>query len=97
MTTGLQDLIAQVGSDKIEKERIIQALSQAVKDWMDFRLEELFSKLYRLDILEADIQEALKQEDIAYAIATLIYKRQVQKIEARKNNPPEEAPEDLKW
>lgn len=97
MNPALQDLIAQVGSDTIEKERIIQALSQAVKDWMDYRLEELFSKLYRLDILEKDIQEALKQEDIAYAIATLIYNRQVQKIEARKNNPPEEAPEDLKW
>lgn len=97
MNPALQDLITQVGDDTIEKEYIIQALSTAVKEWMNFRLEELFSKLYRLDILELDIKEALKQEDIAHAIATLIYNRQIQKIEARKNNPPEEAPEDLKW
>lgn len=97
MSQSLSEIIANIGDGKIEKERIVQALSFAVRDWLDYRTEELFSKLYRLDVRESDIKLALGSENIAHALATLIYNRQEEKIISRKNNPPNRAPEDLKW
>lgn len=69
-------------------------------DWMlQYQTEELFSKLYRLDIFEYKIKEVLAQElDVAYKIAGLIIDRQLEKEMAKKNNPiqkPED--QDLIW
>ncbi len=91
------ELLLEIKGDKIDRDTIINALSIVVSDWLEYRAEELFSKLYRLDVLEKDIKAALGKQDIPKEIATLIYERQFQKILSRKENPASEAPDDLKW
>lgn len=93
----ISELISAIKADNIQKEEIIHALSLVVGDWMDYRTEELFAKMYRLDILEQDIKVAFKTADIPKAIATLIYERQLQKKISRIENPATEAPDHLKW
>lgn len=83
--------------DPLSRERIIEALSLVIMEWLEYRTEELFSKLYRLDIPEKDIKAALKKEDFAKEIAALIYERQIQKFLSRKNNPSSTPEEGLEW
>lgn len=90
-------LLDKIDPDPVDREQIIEALSPVIGDWLQYRTEELFLKLYRLDILEQDIKVAFLTPDIPRAIAILIYERQVQKMISRKQNPPTDAPEDLKW
>lgn len=96
-TKSFSELLSTINAINKGRDEIIEALSLVVNDWLQYRTEELFGKLYRLDILEEDIKLAFAKQDIPQAIATLIYNRQVQKMIARKENPPADAPEDLKW
>jgi hypothetical protein len=85
--------------DYISREALQAALSARIAWMLQYQTEELFSRLYRLDIFESKIKEVLAQEtDVPYKIAGLIIDRQIEKEIAKKQNPtsqPED--EDLKW
>lgn len=86
--------------DKISQEKLIEKLTVIIEDWIEKRPEELFGKLYRLDILEQDIKVAIQTDNPCKSIATLILERQYQKYLSRKNfhNPPaSEEDEDMLW
>lgn len=80
-----------------------QALQEALATKVSFMLqrqpEELFSKLYRLDIFEEKIKAVMDAGgDIAFKLAGLIIDRQIEKEISKKENPSSEPEdEDLAW
>lgn len=86
--------------DKISKEKLIEELTKIVEEWIEFKPDELFSKLYRLDILAKNIKLALQSDNPCKNIAVLILERQYQKFLSRKHfkNPPSNPEdEDILW
>ncbi len=83
----------------LSKEALQQALAAKVEYMLKYQTEELFSRLYRLDIFESKIKMVMDSGgDIAFHLAGLIIERQIEKEIAKKENPsakPEE--EDLAW
>ena len=84
--------------DLVSREKIIAALTRRVDELIAGNPDQLFSMLYRLDISERKIKEAMvTEEEVTKKIAVLIYERQLEKIISRrhfKSDPPEE---DLAW
>jgi len=82
----------------ISEEVILSALAFRLDHLIAGNPDQLFSMLYRLDISEQKIKEAMATDhDVTKKIAVLIYERQLEKIISRKNfntDPPEE---DLAW
>lgn len=82
----------------ISKEKIIEAIAGKISDMLEWQTEQLFSMLYRLDISEKKLKEVMQSAaDVPLAIATLIYERQIEKIEARANKANFDADVDLAW
>lgn len=64
--------------------QLIAALATRVAHMLDHETDLLFSTLYRLDVLEKDINAVLKSsEDPAHGLARLIVERQKQKLKTR--------------
>lgn len=82
----------------VSRETIIAALTFRVDQLIAANPDQLFSMLYRLDISERKIKEAMATDhDVTKKIAVLIYERQLEKIVSRrhfKSTPPED---DLAW
>lgn len=85
--------------ETVSKEKIIEVLSWRVDQLIAGNPDQLFSLLYRLDISERKIKDAMTSEvEVTKKIATLIYERQLEKIISRKHFTSKEAPEDdLAW
>jgi hypothetical protein len=84
--------------DWVTKEKLIAALAQRVDELIAGNPDQLFSMLYRLDISERKIKQALAgDQDISKEIAVLIYERQSEKIISRKENKSTKADDDLAW
>ncbi|MFT4061751.1 MAG: hypothetical protein QM642_05255 [Edaphocola sp.] len=82
----------------VTAEKLVAALAARVEQLIAANPDQLFSLLYRLDISEKKIKQALATgQDIAKKIAVLIYERQSEKIISRRQfkNPPPDA--DLAW
>jgi len=99
----LQSLIAHSFDldfpELVSREKIIEALSWRVDQLIAGNPDQLFSMLYRLDISERRIKEAMaSEEEVTKKIAALIYERQLEKIISRQHfrssGPPED---DLAW
>lgn len=85
-------------SEKVSKEKLISALAFRVNQLLEANAEQLFSLLYRLDISERRIKTALlNAESFPVEIACLIYERQMEKINSRKNNISPKPDDDLAW
>ncbi|WP_222165441.1 hypothetical protein [Edaphocola aurantiacus] len=82
---------------EITLEDFINMLSGKVQYMLDHNTEELFSKLYRLDVAEERIKEAFGHENIAQKIAALIVERQLEKMDSRKNFKTPKPDDDLAW
>lgn len=85
--------------DLVSEEEILLQLEKKVLQLADSNPEAFFQLMYRLDIPEQKVKAVLFEEDAASQIARLIYKRQLQKIEARKlfRQHDEEIDNELKW
>ena len=84
-TTNLikKDFDLEIGEEPLTEEEMLMALAERVAYLMEYRLEFLMSSLYRLDVLEPHINEALSPgaELPPYiGIAKLIIERQKQRI-----------------
>ncbi len=83
----------------LTREALQEALSGKIAYMLEYQTEELFSRLYRLDIFEEKIKAVMnKGGNIADNIAALIIDRQIEKEISKKQNPSS-APEDdeLAW
>ena len=82
----------------LSKEQVIELLRQKVAYLITHNTDELFSRLYRLDVFERKIKAAMAQGgDMAYNLAVLIFERQMEKIESRKNYKATKPDDDLAW
>ena len=81
-----RDFGLEVGDDPMTEQELFDLLADQVAYMIEHRLEALFSLLYRLDVSEAKIREALapEAEEIAnVAIARLVLERQKQRIHTK--------------
>ena len=82
----------------VSREAIINALTFRVAHLLNENSSRLFSLLYRLDISERNIKQAMAtRNEVPKKIAILIYERQLEKIISRqrfKSQPPDD---DLAW
>jgi hypothetical protein len=67
-----------------DEAKLIEALALRVAFLLDHEPAILFSTLYRLDVLEVNINAVLKSnEDTAFGLARLILDRQKEKLKTR--------------
>lgn len=69
--------------DTVSEQEIIALLADRIVAYLDKGAEAFFQLMYRLDIPERKMQEALDKEDTPVRLATLIYERQLQKMQSR--------------
>lgn len=101
-TTLLQETLAHNFdleiNDLVSREKIIAALTRRVDQLIAGNPDQLFSMLYRLDISEKKIKEAMATEDqVTKKIAVLIYERQLEKIVSRRHFKSDTPEDDLAW
>lgn len=85
-------------NDLVSREKIINALTWRVDQLIAGNPDQLFSMLYRLDISEKKIKEAIAgDEDVTKKIAVLIYERQLEKIISRRQFKSDQPDDDLAW
>jgi len=95
--------IEKVDVENLDEEALLQLLANQVAHYMQYELEFLFSAMYRLDIDEAKIKEALAPmalEPANIGVARLILERQKQRVYTKhlyKQAPIEGLDEDLKY
>jgi hypothetical protein len=78
----------KIPEDKFSDEEMIEILAEKVQAYLDVNISLLMSYLYRLDVLEKDIKQALNNssdEPGNYVLARLIWKRQKQRLDTKKN------------
>lgn len=83
----------------VSKHQILAALASRISQLLEGNPDQLFSLLYRLDVSEKKMKEALNEGDeIPLRLAQLVYERQLEKSAWRKHFKPEEKPDDdLSW
>lgn len=85
-------------NDLVSREKIINALTWRVDQLIAGNPDQLFSMLYRLDISERKIKEAMvTDDDVTKKIAVLIYERQLEKITSRRQFKSDHPEDDLAW
>ena len=85
--------------DIISEAAILERLAARVVQLIEGDSERFFQLMYRLDISEKKLNEALLHLDAPEKIARLIYDRQVQKIHSRAffRNNNSDADAEMKW
>ena len=84
----------------VSKENILKALQQKISELLQGNAESFFQILYRLDISERKVVEALKDSEHAIdKLAELIYERQLQKAKSRiaTQNTNHTIDDEMKW
>lgn len=77
-----------IDDHNISDEEMIAILAEKVQAYLDANINLLLSYLYRLDVREDKIKKALantQDEPGNYIIAKLIWERQKQRLETKKN------------
>jgi hypothetical protein len=84
-----------------DKEQLAQALAEGINQLIQTDFARLINILYRIDISEKTIKEALEQEadeDAGLLIARLVIERQLQKQQMRAQfKTSDNIPDDDKW
>ena len=83
----------------LTREALEAALEGKIAYMIEYQIEELFSKLYRLDIFEEKIKQVIAEGgEIAQKIAGLVIDRQLEKELSKKQNPASKPDDDsLAW
>ncbi len=83
-TVLLQQLEMTEDNNFINEEQFLQALTEKVSYFLEYRLDFFLSLLYRLDVLEVDIKRALMSNiNPSEALAKLIIERQKQRLKTK--------------
>lgn len=84
--------------DVISEEELLQKLADRLADIIARSPDDFFQLMYRLDVPEIAMQQAISGPDIPNELAKLVYQRQLQKIQSRtkfSSNKSEDP--DLEW
>lgn len=77
---------------------LLAALAARISVLLRGNSEDFFQLMYRLDIDEQKLVEALAQPDVPAALAVLIWHRQLKTMQSRASYPAQPPTEnDLKW
>ncbi len=85
--------LAPVSEPEMTEEALLRALSNCIADMIEYRLEYLLSLMYRLDVDERKVNEALSplaEEAPNIALARLIIERQKRRAYTKKHYRPEQ-------
>lgn len=80
--------------------QIVDRLALRIAQLIAADPEGFFQLMYRLDVPEGKVHEALQTEDPAMAVARLVYLRQLQKVRTRQQfrpSPPAPGDDELEW
>jgi hypothetical protein len=85
--------------DTLSEEALLQLLADKIVKIIEQGPVTFFQLMYRLDISERKLLGVLADEHAPAKIARLIYDRQLQKIQSRRNNKAEKQDDDpeLEW
>jgi len=72
--------------ETLTEEELLRLLAIKIAALLERGSEEFFQLMYRLDIPEHKLYDAMNTGDAPHAIAYLIYQRQLQKIQSRLEN-----------
>jgi len=82
------ELAAEVpGDEQVKHEALKKILSKRIEEMIDHELDRFVNLLYRIDISEAKVKQALSQQPFSKAVenvAEMIIQRQLQKVITRK-------------
>ncbi|HTN18340.1 MAG TPA: hypothetical protein VL092_11700 [Chitinophagaceae bacterium] len=82
----------------LSEAEFLDRLAAKVSYMLQYNNGVFFQLLYKMDVLEPKLRIAMQTENVPMAIARLILERQLEKLEARKANPPTTAEDrDLEW
>ncbi len=85
-------------SSLLSKDAILDALALRIQELLARDPMAFIQLMYRLDIPEAQLEQALESKEASALIAALIWNRQEQKSIMRQQTPPRQAgDEDLAW
>lgn len=95
------DVDLLIPESSIDDEKMVEILAEKVQAYLDYNIGLLMSYLYRLDVSEKSIKDALhnNDEDAGHiAIARLIWKRQKQRLKTKNEYKIDQnIDEDLAW
>ncbi len=95
------DVDLLIPESSIDDEKMVEILAEKVQAYLDYNIGLLMSYLYRLDVSEKSIKDALlnAEEDAGHiAIARLIWKRQKQRLKSKNEYKIDQnIDEDLAW
>lgn len=89
-----------IDKEKISEQELFELLADQVAYMIEYRLEHLFSLLYRMDVKEELVRKALAPDapDPAnISIARLVLDRQKQRNFTKATIKPEDLGEDWEW
>lgn len=82
----------------LSEKDFLKALADKVAYMLQYNSGVLFQWLYKIDVLEPKLRNAMQHEDVAMSIARLILERQLESLASRKTNPSQPAADkDLEW
>ncbi len=81
-----------------DRVQLLQLLETRVSQLIAENPEQLLQHMYRMDISEQALRQALDTPEAPGEIAELIYERQLQRLKDRDSySRPEDIPPDLEW
>lgn len=86
--------------DIVDEDTFVSWLADAVDYWMQYRMEQLMSLCYTLDVDEAAVAEAFDPsapEAANMGLARLLYRRQVQRLETKEKFKPQPLEDEDAW
>jgi hypothetical protein len=93
------DIVATPQHQMTEAE-LFQLLANEVADMIEYRIDLLLSRMYRLDVLEVDIQAALDPTNPVaanVALAHLIWERQRQRVLSKRTHQVPDIDPEWQW
>lgn len=87
-------------ASSMSEEELLKLLSAHIDFMLESRAEQLFSLLYRMDVKEALVREALSPyapEPANVGLARLVIERQKQRIFTKQTIRPEDLGEEWDW
>ncbi len=84
----IQNIVKNQSEVENAKDQLLELVAERVEEMMESNLELFFSHLYRMDVDEAKIRNAMdnppKHETVYMSMARLIVDRELEKIETKR-------------
>ncbi|GAA4455717.1 hypothetical protein [Rurimicrobium arvi] len=98
LNAGLPEDLRPAVLDYISEEQLLAALADRVAYMLQHQSGVFFQLMYKIDVREDLLREAMLQQDVNLAIAKLILDRRLASVRSKKENPANrDTDSDLSW